>query len=268
MRRLLTFFVILTALAAGVSGAQAATAPDDGYVVYKDLRGRAVTEVRDAQGRFLYQEALRGGRSGETASCLDPRHRFFGPRWRETWPAFLVNGSSIPPYLDRSAALGDLLAGDGAWQSPFVTDCPFTFGPSAYRASYGGETGLSASLADLTTDGVNVVEFRSLAGTMCDGAVACTIIEYDRGRINEADMIFESDLGRYGYADLWSTDDTTWTTSTEGRFALVDVAAHEFGHFAGLDHVDKSPALTMYPLIHDGMQTLGLGDMRGLEIRY
>jgi hypothetical protein len=87
-------------------------------------------------------------------------------------------------------------------------------------------------------------------------------------RLAAADMLFESELTRYGFADYWTTGDTTWTTSTDGRFALVDVAAHEFGHFAGLDHVDRSPGLTMYPLIHDGMQTLGLGDMHGLLARY
>jgi hypothetical protein len=32
--------------------------------------------------------------------------------------------------------------------------------------------------------------------------------------------------------------------------------------------VKLSPALTMYPFVHDGMQTLGLGDMKGLLARY
>jgi hypothetical protein len=49
---------------------------------------------------------------------------------------------------------------------------------------------------------------------------------------------------------------------------VIDVATHEWGHFAGLGHARKSPSLTMYPGIRDGMQTLGLGDMKGLRARY
>ena len=81
-------------------------------------------------------------------------------------------------------------------------------------------------------------------------------------------MAFERDLSRYGLPDLWTTDDTTWSTKTAGRVSVSDTAAHEWGHFAALGHVNKSPALTMYPYIHDGMQTLGLGDMKGLLARY
>ncbi len=37
---------------------------------------------------------------------------------------------------------------------------------------------------------------------------------------------------------------------------------------AGLDHVESSPALTMFPIVHDGDDTLGLGDMKGLLALY
>jgi len=268
MRRLLAL-VILVVLAALVASARAAAAPpDSGFVIYKDLRARAVTEVRDTRGHLVSSEGLFGNPGNGLPACLDPRHRSMGPRWRSV-PGFLVNRSSVPLYLDAGAAIGQLVAGNQTWQSPFTTDCLFTLRPARYSAVYAGETAATASLADgVTLDGLNVVEFRSLAGTICDGALACTIIDYERGRIIEVDMLFESDLGRFGYSDLWTTDQTTWIGPTEGAFALVDVAAHEFGHFAGLDHVDRSPNLTMYPLIHDGMQTLGLGDMRGLVARY
>ena len=44
----------------------------------------------------------------------------------------------------------------------------------------------------------------------------------------------------------------------------LDVVTHEWGHFALLGHVNGSPELTMFPSVHDGMQTLGRGDMKGV----
>jgi hypothetical protein len=180
-----------------------------------------------------------------------------------------VNARSIPRYLDRNRALADIVAAHGAWQTPFVTDCERPSGTSPYRAIYGGTTRLRASLAgNVTTDGFNVVEFRSLTGTVCDGAFACVVVEYEGGRLIEADMLLEAGLTRSGFQDYWTTDDTTWWNAVEGRYSLNDMATHEWGHFAGLDHAKSSPALTMFPFVHDGMQTLGLGDMKGLLARY
>ena len=52
------------------------------------------------------------------------------------------------------------------------------------------------------------------------------------------------------------------------RVRDLDVGTHEFGHFLGFDHVLDSPELTMFPLIHDGDDTLGLGDMLGTFLLY
>ena len=81
-------------------------------------------------------------------------------------------------------------------------------------------------------------------------------------------MILERDLTRYGFQDFWTTGDRTSFDALGGLWALSDVATHEWGHFLGLDHVGGSPALTMFPYIHDGMQTLGLGDMNGVAALY
>jgi hypothetical protein len=269
MRRVLVGVCLLVAACASANGALAANrVPTQGFVVYKDLRSHAIVDVRGSAGNLI-SSTIEVGDTGDLASeCGDARHAFFGARWQEFEP-YLMNARSIPRYLDRSAALADVVAGHAAWQTPFVTDCESPSGTSPYRAIYGGTTGLPASLADnVTTDGFNVVQFRSLAGTVCDGAFACVVVAYTSGRLTEADMLFEADLTRYGFEDYWTTDDSTWWNAIEGRYSLSDMATHEWGHFAGLGHVKFSPALTMFPFIHDGMQTLGLGDMKGLLARY
>ena len=269
MRRILLGVGLLIAAGVSANGAVAANqAPARGFVVYKDLRSYAIIDVRNAAGKIV-SSTVELGETGDLSSpCGDSRHTFFGARWQEFEP-YVVNDRSIPRYLDETAALADIVAAHSAWQTPFVTDCEARSRRSPYRALYGGTTTLPASLSDdVTTDGVNVVQFRSLVGTVCDGAFACVVVAYERGRLTEADMLLEADLTRYGFEDYWTTDDTTWWNAVEGRYSLSDMATHEWGHFAGLNHVKSSPALTMFPFIHDGMQTLGRGDMLGLLARY
>ncbi len=268
MRHVLLGVCVLVAAGAGANGALAANTPTHGFVVYKELRLHAVVDVRDAGGKLVSSTVEVAGTSKLATECGDSRHGFFGARWQAFEP-YEVNTSSIPAYLDQGEALADVVAAHAAWQTPFVTDCERPSGTSPYRAIYGGTTTLRASLADnVTTDGFNVVEFRGLAGTVCDGAFACVVVEYKGGRLTEADMLLEADLTRYGFQDYWTTGDTTWWNAVEGRYSLTDMATHEWGHFAGLDHAKSSPALTMFPFVHDGMQTLGLGDMKGLLARY
>ena len=247
--------------------------PTRGFVVYQDLRSHAIVEVRSATGKLLSREVHVGVTGEFSNECGDPRHTFFGARWPR-FEAYLVNVSGTPAYLDRNAVLADIVAGHDAWRAPFLTACAQPTGASVYRPLYGGTTARHASLADgFSTDDANVVEFRSLEGTVCDvpGVVACTVVDIRRARIIEADLLFESNLVRStSYADTWTTDDTTALDPVDKtyEFAVSDVATHEWGHFAGLNHVMFSPALTMFPAIHDGMQTLGLGDMKGLIARY
>jgi len=258
----LGLFTIATAALAG--SALAAPADATGYYVFKDMRAGAVTEFRDRSGKLLVRETHAGHKGDRQSACGDPRFNFAGGRWRGAFPSYLVNaGSSAAAGLDESAALADLLSAHAAWTSPLVTDCQVPRS-SAYEQHFAGPTEQGASTALLELDGVNVVEFRSLSGTVCDGAVACVVVYSERGRFLEADMALEADASRFGPDMRWSTDDRT----DQDEFAVIDVATHEWGHFAGLDHVDRSPELTMFPFIHDGMQTLGLGDVRGIRTRY
>lgn len=271
MRLLLRLFVLLLGLFAIATGALAGnalagTGPVTGYYVFKDLRKSAVIEIRDLSGKLVAREVSAGEKDAHGTACGDSRNTLIGARW-QGFPSYLVNTGSFPAGVSKNAGLADLNAAHAAWQDPWGTDCSNIPGPSLYRAFYDEPTDAGASLATLDFDGLNVVQFRSLRGTVCDGAVACVVAFSLSGRFVEADMALEADVSRFGDY-RWTTGDRTWSHGGRGEFAVSDVATHEWGHFAGLGHVKKSPALTMYPIIHDGMQTLGLGDMKGLLARY
>lgn len=267
MRPLTLVTVAVTALAC--AGSASASLPDSGYIVFKESRLGSVTEIRaPGTGQLVYSGTSLSGKSVGADACADRSYVLSVAKWKAFEP-YHVNIASTPSHIGRRATLADLRAAHEAWEAPFVTDCPVPKGATEYVADYAGATMNVASLAaDLSVDGENTVAFQSLAGTVCDGATACVVLRYQKKTIIEADLALEEDLTRYGYKDYWTTDDGTWWNDAGGRWSVSDVATHEFGHFAGLDHVDGSPALTMYPFIHDGAQTLGLGDMLGILARY
>lgn len=263
----LACLLAVVALAAS-AGPAAAALPSSGFLVFKDtLRGEAVVEVRDdSTGRIVAKVKHLPGRWDWTSACGDPHFKAFA-RWKKP-PKYLVNASSIPSYLDATLARAELVRAQEAWEKRFTTDCRFRL-RSGFNAKDRGDTSLDpTTVTQLEIDRVNVVGWVSLEGTVCDGALACVVADFDQGRIFEADLGFERDLTRYGFQDFWTTNRTTFTTPTGGEFAISDVGTHEFGHFLGLDHVLDSPKLTMFPLIHDGDDTLGLGDMLGAFLLY
>jgi hypothetical protein len=266
--RILPIFAMVFAFSA--SSAAAATPPEAGFIVFKDMgRAAGVVEFRDkGTGSLVGSSLTSGGKAGNGTACGDSRHTFIGARWASV-PTYRINAGGVPDYLGQAISRAQLVSAEQAWEGRFRTDCSTIPGRSPFNATDGPNTTRIATLvSELIGDGVNTISFQSLAGTVCDGALACVVTDYDRGRINEADMAFEEDLARYGFQDSWTNDSTTWTNAFGGEFAISDVGTHEFGHFAGLGHTKKSPELTMFPFIHDGDETLGLGDMKGLLARY
>ena len=97
------------------------------------------------------------------------------------------------------------------------------------------------SRTDWESDGIHLVTFdeNNASGFFSGGSgtVALTPVSFmESGRIVDADVIFNG-------------KDFRFTTSGQaGRFDVQDVAAHELGHVAGLDHTGVCGA-TMYPYV-------------------
>ena len=76
-----------------------------------------------------------------------------------------------------------------------------------------------------------------------------------------------------GFVVTFDTGETWSATGEASKPDVENVGIHEFGHMAGLNHVNgpKDGCLTMYRFASDGetqKQTLGLGDKLGLDALY
>ena len=123
---------------------------------------------------------------------------------------------------------------------------------SAPVFSYQGTTSRSAG----KFDGYNVVSW----GTYRYGVIAVTYIWYSGDRILETDTRMNT----------WFK----WSLSGETRkMGVQNIMTHEFGHWCGLNDLynNKDYWLTMYGYANYGetyKQTLGLGDISGLQVVY
>ncbi len=183
-----------------------------------------------------------------------------------TW---VLNVSSVPPYLDRAQAERAIdratktvaHARSNCLAAPVGADLP--------RVIYAGRTTREANVtpeADCfptgNSDGINVVSF----GRLPQDVVAVTCSYTYRGDIWQSDMMLNDAPG------VFTT--TPNAASCRDSFDLQAVATHERGHSFGLGHVPESPAtdsLTMSTMMgrcDTSGRTLGRGDVAGLNRMY
>jgi hypothetical protein len=157
-----------------------------------------------------------------------------------TEPWVVNTGNAPMPSMESS-----LNTGMGTWESASGADI---FGS--------GSTDNNAH-ASTVADGRNVVEFGDAGG---GNIVAVTYVWGSRRTaIYEWDMIFGSSWG-------WSNGGSSAT------FDFLDVATHELGHAAGLDHPASScTEETMYAYVSFGetkKRDLNAGDIEGINALY
>jgi hypothetical protein len=212
--------------------------------------------------------AAAGSTSAKTAvsaACSDPKYTLTGSAWRSPFH-WSFKASSTP--INLAEGPGGVAAVEATLKHAVgnIThernDCGRPDTVSA-RAIYDGRTNLGTHIgtnaACNRTDGHNVIAF----GDLPSSTLGFTCWWFIGTRTIEADTV----LNRHDFTFVLTTQ------GCSGEYILEGVATHEFGHVFGLGHVnqDKHAALTMSPQIYPcdpSDETLGLGDMMGLERLY
>lgn len=259
-------------------------APAPGYgialtAVTVDGRGFQLVAETDQQGvtRIVHPgtvaspAAARTGVAASRDACRDGMHRETGFRWTRPW-AWRFRASSPPQGIGRAQALADLKSAVRTITSA-RNDCGRPDRVSA-RATYLGRTSakpgvrVTARLEVICDrDGASVVGFGSLPRGIA--GMTCTTYAQVGGRWKPA---IESDVLLNKRHHGWARRASSCSVARD-EVVLRSVAAHEFGHVFGLDHVPESSHgnLTMSESIRpcdDSAFTLGKGDILGLERLY
>jgi hypothetical protein len=240
-------------------------------LVTTDLDGK-VTVSRDAPSADAPAAETPPADAGSTAAeaavsaaCSDPKYTLTGSAWRSPFH-WSFKASSTPINLVESpggvAAVEAVLKHAVGNITHERNDCGRPDTVSA-RAIYDGRTNLGTHIgtnaACNRNDGHNVIAF----GDLPSSTLGFTCWWFLDHRTIEADTV----LNRHDFTFVLTTRDCS------NEYILEGVATHEFGHVFGLGHVnqDKHAALTMSPQIYPcdpSDETLGLGDMMGLERLY
>ena len=244
-----------------------------GISIEKLTSRRSITMVDGAvleKSVFIfYKEGLESGSAGEEGAlkngkdkCKDCGKKCFAlwakdAEWRTTEP-YAVDASGSG--LSRNAVTSGIEDGLAAWDEEVAFDI---FGELDKKAQVDGAD-------DVAPDGKNEVLFGEIADP---GIIAFTIVWGKFGgsrkyrELVEWDLVFNSNES---WGDAGDTDETGL-----GDISVMDlqnIATHEIGHAAGLDHPsEQCTEETMYPFAERGetkKRTLHTGDIEGIKALY
>jgi hypothetical protein len=220
----------------------------------------AVTDGRGSQSATPFSRVRTGPVSSPTA-CDDSAYSVYSNTWNKPY-SWYFNASSTPSEITQAAATGALTTAANDITSGY-NNCGMADKVSAtdtYKGTTSTTTNISTAAACLSGDGKNVVGF----GTLPSSYLAYTCWWTSGNSTIEADV----KLNKASYT--WYV---TKPPSCSNKWDVQGTATHEFGHVFGLGHVDEGTHanLTMSPVIGEcqsSEQTLGLGDVKGLESKY
>jgi Matrixin len=172
-------------------------------------------------------------------------YSFDGPNWATRQVPFYVNPTNGD--VSQDAAIAALQAAAAVWTTQSDADV---------QLYYAGRT----SGGTISNNGRNEVFFRNETNGSWAGA---TYYWYDgSGHITDADMVIYD--GAYRFF-------TGQSGCSGSGIYIEDLAAHEFGHFLGLNHSSRTVA-TMYPTMEaycdQGWRTLDNDDRAAIEALY
>jgi len=252
-----------------------AVVPEPGWSVsgYFDGPGgpATITIVTMADGTVLINPDAGGtgvGKRGGTGQCADDYHDADSePAWNDSMP-WWFNSSSLPNYLGLNLTVSSLRdatqhiihADNDCGRSDMVS------ADASYKGENSNNVNISANAICQSGDGTSQVGFGDfppayLAGTCNWNNMAGT-------RRVESDLRLNKD-------DFDWTNGADCSGSHSNDWYVEGIATHERGHtWNVVDFPNGHPNLTMggaaggCPEGPDEKSSLGLGDMRSLELRY
>jgi hypothetical protein len=195
------------------------------------------------------------------SACSDSGYTLYSTKWTSTYK-WWFRASTTPSGISQDSA-ADALKSAATNITTAHNDCGLADQVSATHAYQGTTTkvvNIDKGSTCLTGDGSSVVSF----GTLNSSYLALTCWWTSGTQTTEADM----KINKASYS--WYV---TKPSGCSNKYDIEDVATHEFGHAFGLGHVDEATHgnLTMSPVIgacQNAEETLGLGDVDGLEAKY
>ncbi len=211
------------------------------------------------------------GAPGSPPGCQDDAFTLLDVKVTSDF-GYRFNASTTPTQLFSPDVARQVIVSGASNITTARNDCTrpdFVEAPPAINL---GDTTRRSDIVDgrckswILTDGENVMDFGSLAPDTLGLACIWAFPQIGPNPVLQADVSYNSDPVEAPWA-------INPPTVCPGQYDLESVVTHEWGHVYGLGHVSglTNANLTMSDLARPcdtSKQTLGLGDMLGLESRY